>query len=258
MNKKTYGEELFERYLTAQGIAFNHEPDLRPVTTKLIDYVIQHPTHGPIYFEVKDIHEHAPASGVSAFDPYDPIRRHIDAGARKFVDLSESLCVIVLAAPPGSFVDLMNHTSMLGAMYGDLGFTIPFNPKLGHHDSTKITPRFLPGRGKMVRTGRFVRTRIAALVSLVNYSTFAKEALLYMRTDDGRTPEERWDDALSGRAGISYEPTPCVTVFENGTAKRRLPQDLFRGPMDAWWGIDEREQCLTFQGHRRLALGIAR
>jgi hypothetical protein len=35
---------------------------------------------------------------------------------------------------------------------------------------------------KMIRATRFQNTRIAALISLVRYSTFAKEALLCMRT----------------------------------------------------------------------------
>ena len=108
----------------------------------------------------------------------------------------------------------------------------------------------------MVQPSRFQNTRIAAFISLVSYSTFAKEAMLYARTDDGRSEGERWDDALSGRAGIKQEPTLCVTVWENGIAKRKLPRDIFRGPMDAWWTCDEDRQGPSFLGERRLALGI--
>jgi hypothetical protein len=63
---------------------------------------------------------------------------------------------------------------------------------------------------------------------------------------------------MNGLAGISQDPTPCVTVWENGTAKRRLPQDLFRGPMDAWWTADNGFQELTFIGAKRQALKIDR
>lgn len=255
MNQKTPGELAFEEYLNAQGIAFEHEPPLS-FTNKLVDYIVDHPAHGKIYFEVKDINCPPPPGTFSAFDPYEPIRAHIEAGQRKFKDFSDQFCALVLFAPPGSFVNLMEPHVMLGAMYGNFGFTIPFNTETGIGDASKIESKFLTGEGKMVRPSRFQNTRIAALISLVSYHTFTKEALLYWRTDDGRSPEERWDDAFSGRAGISQEPTLCCTVWENGTAKRRLPQDLFRGPMDAWWTRDEDHQGPSFIGERRLALGI--
>jgi hypothetical protein len=258
MSQKTHGELLFETYLTSQSIAFEYEPDLRPVSNKRVDYVIEHSTHGKIYLEVKDIHQPFSHQGPSAFDRYEPIHSHIEAGAKKFKDLPDELCAIVMVAGPNSFVDLMDPTTMLGAMYGDFGFKIPFNPELGRHDGNQISSGFQPGRGKMVRKGTFLRTRVAALISLVSYSTFAKEAALYARTDDGRSSDERWEDALNGRSGISQEPTPCVTVWENGTAKRRLPQNLFRGPMDAWWTADDGMQSLSIVGERRLALKIDR
>lgn len=153
-------------------------------------------------------------------------------------------------------MNLMQPHVMLGAMYGNLGFTIPFDPISGTADDSRIETKFLVSEGKMVRPTRFQNTRIAALISLVSYSTFAKEALLYQRTDDGRSEEERWNDVLSGRAGISQDPSLCATVWENGTAKRQLPQDLFRGPMDAWWTCDEDRQSPSFIGERRSALGI--
>jgi hypothetical protein len=145
---------------------------------------------------------------------------------------------------------------MLGAMYGDMGFTIPFNPKLGHHDGSQIESKFIVGRSKMVRKGRFQNTRISALISLHNYDTFAKEACLYAQTDDGRSEAERWADVYQGNAKINSDSTPCVTVWENGAAKQRLPQDILRGDMDAWWTCDNEMQALTYVGHRRLALKI--
>lgn len=255
MNQKTAGELAFEEYLNGQGIAFEHEPPLS-FTNKLVDYVVNHATHGRVFLEVKDIICPPPLGTFSQFDPYEPIRAHIEEGQKKFKDFSEELCALVLFAPPGSFVNLMQPHVMLGAMYGNLGFTIPFDPIVGSADASRIESKFLVGDGKMVRATRFQNTRIAALISLVSYSTFAKEAALYVRLDDGRSEEDRWDDALSGRAGIKQEPTLCVTVWENGTAKRRLPHDIFRGPMDAWWTCDEDQQGPSFIGERRLALGV--
>jgi hypothetical protein len=207
---------------------------------------------------VKDINCPPPAGSFGAFDPYLPIRNHIEEGQRKFRDFPEQLCGLVLFAPPGSFVNLMEPHVMLGAMYGNLGFTVPVDFGSGIGDDSRIESKFLVGEGKMVRPTHFQNTRIAALISLVGYNTFSKEALLYLETEDGRSREERWQDAFSGRAGISEEPTLCCTVWENGTAKRRLPQDLFRGPMDAWWTCDEDRQGASFIGERRRALKIDR
>ncbi len=257
LNKKTEGELLFEDYLRTQNIPFQHEPPLG-FTNRLIDYVVEHPTHGRIYFEVKDIHSPLPMGSFGAFDPYKPIREHIEEGQRKFKDFSEELCVLVLVAAQGSFVNLMESHVMLGAMYGNLGFTIPFDTKSGTSDASKIESKFLVGDGKMVRPTRFQNTRIAALISLVNYNTFPKEAVAYLKMDHGRTEEERRIDLFEGRTNISEALTPCVTVWENGTARRRLPQDLFRGEMDAWWTCEEDRQERSFVGARRLALNIDR
>ena len=250
MNQKTPGELAFEEYLAGQGILFEHEPALS-FTNKLIDYVVDHPTLEKIYFEVKDINCPPPAGSFGQFDQYLPIRNHIEEGRRKFKDFADELCALVLFAPPGSFVNLMEPHVILGAMSGNLGFAIPFDPVSGSADDSQIESKFLIRDGNMIRPTRFQNTRIAALISLVSYSTFAKEALQYMRTDDGRSPEQRWDDALSGRAGISQVPTLCVTDWESGTAKRRLPRDLFRGSTDAWWTCDEDRQGLSFIGERR-------
>ena len=46
-NKSTYGEDVLAAYLTANGVAFEREPKL-PGVAQLIDFVIDHPTHGKI------------------------------------------------------------------------------------------------------------------------------------------------------------------------------------------------------------------
>jgi hypothetical protein len=255
MNEKTPGELAFEEYLNGERIPFDREPPLS-FTTKLIDYVIDHPANGKIYFEVKDI-RNSPFEGMGSFgqfDPYEPIRSHIVAGMRKFSgDFSNQLCAIVLFSET---VNLMEPHVMLGSMYGNLGFTMPVNTETGIADVSKIESEFFVGEGMMVRSSEYRNTRLAALISLARYHTFTKEAMLYACTEDGRSEGERWEDALSGRAGIKQEPTLCVTVWENGTAKRKMPQDLFRGPMDAWWTCGEDGQGPSFIGERRRALGI--
>ncbi len=258
MNKSTYGESLFEAYLLSQGIAFKREPKL-PGISQLIDFVIDHPTHGKILLEVKDIVNRMPTRGPSVFDPYKPIREHIEEGTRKFRATPDYVCGLVLAAPPGSFVQLNEPNYMLGAMYGDVGFRIPFDPSRDTSQEPEVRAEFLVGKGKMVRPSRLQNTRIAALISIQEFAVWHLAMRKYIHTDDGRTKRERVQDISDGVAGLleDFEAKETgVTVWENAVATKRLPCDLFKGKMDAWYEFSDGRQTLTFVGERRRSLGV--
>lgn len=259
MNKSTYGESLFEAYLVSQGIAFQREPAL-PGVSQLIDFVIDHPTYGRVLLEVKDIVNPMPVQGFSVFDSYKPIREHIEEGTRKFKSTADYVCGLVLAAPPGSFVQLNEPHVMLGAMYGDLGFRVPFYAGQGEpSERPEVTSEFLIGKGKMVRQSRFQNTRIAALISIQEFAVWHLAMRKYIRTDDGRTTSERVRDIYNGVAGLPEDTEAKetgVTVWENAVAAKKLPSDLFRGEMDAWWENSPGEQTLTFIGERRRSIGV--
>jgi hypothetical protein len=78
---------------------------------------------------------------------------------------ADYVCGLVLAAPPGSFVQLNEPNYMLGAMYGDVGFRIPFDPYGNAPQGPEVRVGFLVGKGKMVRPYRLQNTRIAALIA---------------------------------------------------------------------------------------------
>jgi hypothetical protein len=258
VNKSTYGEQLFEKYLTSQGIPFEREPKL-PGVSQLIDFVVNHPPAGKILFEVKDIVNPPPPHGFSTFNSYKPIREHIEEGQRKFKSTADYLCVLVLAAPPGSFVNLNEPHVMLGAMYGDLGFRVPVDTGSSATNNEEITSEFLVGNGKMVRKTRVQNTRITALISIQEFAVWHLAMRKYIHTDDGRTSRERADDIYNGVAGLPDDveaKETGITVWENGTATKKIPHDLFRGEMDAWWESSDDGQALTFIGERRSALGV--
>ncbi len=257
MNKLTFGEQLFEEYLVSQNIAFEREPTL-PGVSQLIDFVVEHSTHGKILLEVKDIENAMPPRGFSSFNPYTSIREHIEEGTRKFKSASNYVCALVLAAPPGSFVQLNDPHVMLGAMYGDFGFKIPFDPERGAADPDLISSEFLIGKGKMVRKSRLQNTRIAALITVQQYKVWHLAMRKYMNTDDGRPRDERAAELRRGEVDLGdYEAVETgVTVWENAIAARKLPIDIFRGEMDAWWESTGNEQRLTFAGERRRSLGV--
>jgi hypothetical protein len=192
------------------------------------------------------------------FDPYQPIRRHIEEGTRKFKSTASYVCGLVLAAPPGSFVQLNEPNCMLGAMYGDVGFRIPFHPDGNLSQDPEVRAEFLVGDGKMIRPSRLQNTRIAALISIQEFKVWHLAMRKYMNTDDGRTRAERASELTRGDMDLGdYEAVELgATVWQNAVAARKLPDDMFRGEMDAWWEVSEGGQCLTFVGEHRRALGV--
>src|SRR5260370_22051290 len=81
----------------------------------------------------------------------------------------------------------------------------------------------------------------------------------HANTDDGRARGDRLADVLRCDIDMLDENAIAlgVTVWESAVALRKLPSDLFRGDMDAWWETDGNGgQSLTFVGDRRRALGV--
>lgn len=253
-NKWTEGETLFAQYLTAQGIPFQYE-QLEAGKRKPVDFTIQHPDCGTVLLEVKDIQNEAPL-GFSQVDFYKPIRSHIEAGTEKFKEYKGTVCALVLYGGRG-FVDLGRPEVMLGAMYGDFGWSIPFDPETGRGDTSAMTSQFIPGKGKMIRRDGQVRnTRISALLALHNYNVTYFLMKKYISEDDGRAERERRADVINGVVTFPEEQQVGLTVWENGFAANPLPRDLFRGEMDEWWTVDEEYQTPTFVGSKLKSLGI--
>ena len=132
-------------------------------------FVVDHPECGKIMLEVKDIERSPPSLGISAFDSRKPIRAYIEAGTQKFKNTADYLCVLILAAPPGSFVMLEDPMAITGAMYGNPGFRIPVNTGNGTADPKGIEKVYLVGDGKMIRKTRVQNTRIAAIITIIEH-----------------------------------------------------------------------------------------
>jgi hypothetical protein len=253
-NKWTEGETLFAQYLTEQGIPFEYE-QLEPGKRKPVDFTIRHPDCGTVLLEVKDIQNEVPR-GFSQVDFYKPIRSHIEAGTEKFKEYKGRVCVLVLYGGRG-FVDLGRPEVMLGAMYGDFGWSIPFDPEAGQGDASKMSAQFIPGKGKMIRRDGLVRnTRISALVALHNYNVTYSLMKKYINEDDGRTERERRADVINRVVTFPEEQQVGVTIWENGLAVTPFPRDLFRGEMDEWWTLEGEYQTSTFVGSKLRSLGI--
>ena len=246
MNQKTTSEGLFEQYLASQGLAFEFEKQFEG-KSRHPDYTVV--IEGKDYlFEVK---EFAPGNlplGFSQFDPYTPIRAKIDAARKKFSEFEGFPCCLVLYNN-GAFVMTERHYVMLGAMYGDTGFKIPFDPNLGKATGEPETA-FL-GRGKMVRPHwkEPENRRISAILTLRNYpigrrklSQWWKEIRAQVKAGEIERDNMPEPDFDFGELGLG------VVVWDNAFAEIPLPLDIFRGPYDERWSIVANDQVLTFRG----------
>jgi hypothetical protein len=237
-------------------VSFEREAPL-PGMSQRIDFILDHPDCGKILLEVKDILNTPPPSGF--FDPYRPIRAHIEAGTRKFKNAADYVCVLVLAAPPNSFVQLNDPVTIMGSMYGNLGFRVPVNLGRGAASPDMAVAAYIVGEGKMIRKTRLQNRRIAAIVSVIDFKLRHHAMRKYVNTDDGRSREERVLDVQDGLVELpDFEAAlPGVTVWENAIANRKLPRDLFKGEMDAWWEVSsDGRQLPTYIGDLRRALDV--
>ena len=100
MDQKTTSEELFERYLDSQGLAFEFEKQ-HEGKSRRPDYKIA--IEGKDYlFEVKEFEPGDFPRGFSQFDPYPPIRAKIDAARKKFKEFEGFPCSAPHASNPHS------------------------------------------------------------------------------------------------------------------------------------------------------------
>ena len=83
--------------------------------------------------------------GFSAYDPYPRIREKIDQAREKFKEFKDHPCSLVLKNNGHAFVHLERPAIMLGAMYGDAGFTVPVYMGNGPipRESPHVEPSFL-------------------------------------------------------------------------------------------------------------------
>ena len=248
---KTEGEALFERYLQEMKYVYKFEKTF-PGKTKKPDYSVQR--NGEYLFEVKDFEESEPTLGFGAYDPYPLIRQKINQAREKFQEFKEFPCSLVLRNRGRALVHADSPHIMLGAMYGDAGFTLPVNVETGQ--TGPLEPAFL-GRGKMIRPGIGTpqNTTINALITLRNYAVGMKRAAKIVRKYRRLSIEDVVALAERQYPGFDLDETKvCVIVWESAVANKPLPRDLFNGPYDERWGVNGDSQGLTFRGEKMREL----
>lgn len=251
---RTPGEILFEQYLRGQNLPFEFEKE-HPGKSKRPDYTIEWNSQ-TVVFDVKDFDPPEKfRTGFGFFDPYTRIREKIDQGRDKFKQYKEYCCGLVLHNGGDPFVSLHEPDIMLGAMYGDSGFTFPVDTKTGIGNASQLKPAFI-GRGKMIRPNwsEPQNTTISALITVVKIQPHYLQLLDLVRENPRK---DLVDCEAEIRSRIpDYDPAfevVRVIVWHNAVARIPFPQQLLRGEYDSHFGIvrvkdGEVEQDVTYEG----------
>jgi hypothetical protein len=245
----TTGELLFQEYLCAMRYPHEFEKQF-PGKSKRPDHTVT--KNGVHLFDVKDFDPYTPL-GFSAYDPYPRIREKIEEGREKFKQFKEFPCSLVLYNNGNAFVHLESFDIMLGSMYGDSGFTVPVDTKLGKA-AGPLKKAFL-SRGKMVRPTHNQNTTISALITLRHVGVGMRQYRKIVNKFPGLSMEETLAAATEKFPNFDLgEKQLGVIVWENAVARIPLSRELFTGPYDERWGYDGGFQTVVFRGEKLTGL----
>jgi hypothetical protein len=258
---KTESERLFATYLEASGyLEFEFEPQISEASARP-DFVLDTSIQGSqtrVLFEVKEFQPSAAdfRLGGGFYDPYGAIRDKIQEGRKKFREYKQHPCALVLYNAGKPLVDL-RWEFIYGAMLGNLGYSIPFEPVAGRLvDKPTLTPVFTHG-GEMHREKDNVpiepqNTTIGAIIVLELFPVGTRrleiEAARKVK-ELGRELkyEEYFRLVDSSRGDISLRELRSVTCL-NPYRRIAFPEHLFRGPYDECYGEVSRELQRIYAG----------
>jgi len=250
---KNESEELLEAYLFSHGlIEFEFQPALEGCAQKP-DYLLRVGAK-EILLEVKEFRatsqDFSRSSG--AYDPYQPIREKILAGRKRFKELEDYCCCLVLYKSEKPLVDL-GWEFIYGAMLGNMAVRMPFDPARGLLSGQEQTG-FLGDGGKMIHYGKGQPAKplepqnstISAVLALQQMSVGKRRfdiSVKRRRQGLGRrlTFQEHFemmDKSRGTEQDVSLTQLRIV-VCENPCARIPLPREVFRGTYDETYGVDE-------------------
>ncbi len=250
---KTESERLFEAYLDAAGIPYRFEQPLEG-STRRPDYQVLYGDQ-KLLFDVKEFHatseDFRPAAG--GYDPYQPIREKILAARKKFKDLEQYCCCLVLYNGQKPLVDL-EWRFIYGAMLGDLGLRVPFDPSRGGLVIEQAEQGFVGGGGRMLRYTSSTpvapeNTTVSAILVIQRLAAGARRFRVSVRRKESELGRqlgvEEFFAKLKKAEGTDedYGLTRLrIITNENPYARTPLPRGIFCGPLDELYG--EKDACI--------------
>jgi hypothetical protein len=252
LDTQNISEKMFEEYLRSVKIAeWDYEKEI-PGTTKKPDYSLLVGGREHL-FDVKEFRPEPtdpPLGSGAKRIPYEPVRQKIDEAREQFKGLKGYPCSLVLANLGKQGIMLVDWI-IYGAMFGDVGIKMPFDPKTGMFSYNESGTAF--GRsGKMVRyaEGNPIapqNTTINAVLVLRHLGVGSRRLNLYYDRKEkelGRklTWQELHDESVAAR-GAERDASLLalsVVVHENPAARVPLTRELPLGPFDERYGLDDK------------------
>ena len=262
---KTDSEKLFQKYLQQVGIEADFEPKIPGIRSRIDFRFASNGTD--IFCELKELHEkRRHPGGATMFNPYSGIRKIIEKGREKFKEYKEHCCVLVVHnIDDWQFRD---HPQIVyGAMLGNLGLQIPYDPQKGALLS-RGKQAFFDG-GKMIdyRHGKAQNTTIRAIAVLtqftipnpqfeVEYQNRIKRRRQKLKGEPTPTQCIETRMEIYGKFSPTLGEAPRLAVFENPLADPELPPDVFRGPFDMRYRYDTKSGLIdrVFAGEKLLTI----
>jgi hypothetical protein len=259
---ETDSEKLFAAYLdTHKYDGWLFEPN--------IDGCSQHPDfvipfdEQSLLFEVKERRRKGGEPTFASINPMAGIREEIGEARRKFKELKSFSCSLVVYNA-GDIDTLLKPEFVFGAMLGEPGFSLDFDPVRGVLRPDTAQNVFLPRGGKMIRsysTGEMWNTTINAVIILehstltnVDFDRTVDDAIVAETQLRGRMLTERERATIAVRTWLQHRPdyrkVPRVCVCENPGARNPLTPALFQEEYDERWAIVGRKLQQTFCGSR--------
>lgn len=241
-------ELLFETYLRANDASYDYEPTV-PGKRRKPDYHVRWGDR-ELIVEVKELHERRPEPpGASWFDPYRGIRKEIHEARKQFREFKEHYCVLVLYnVNDWEFRDW--PYVLFGAMLGDAGTQMPFDPDMGELLEDEARSAFLD-RGKMVDPkSRIAQNTTFSAIAVLGDVTipnpeFEREYQSRVARRKAELDRELPTEEILGIRMTLYEhlrPTLGealqLKLFENPLARKPLPEHVFCGNYDARFGFN--------------------
>jgi hypothetical protein len=258
--KKTAGELLFEEYLSQRGLNFDFEKS-RPKKRKKPDYTIVWGGQ-ELLFDVKDFASRDFPEHSGFYDPIGPIRGKIDEAMEKFQEYKGHSCSLVLHNDGAPLVHLSDPLIVLGAMFGNPGFTMPIDTATGM--SAGPTERAFLDGAKMIHSRRKKPrlAHISALITIRRINVGAMRLDQYLdglpKSSDAETSKQAAEmlDHLEG-VHLPFDETEtavAVIVWGNAFATIPFPSDLFCGPYDVHWAGANGRVALAYEGAQLRSL----
>lgn len=258
---QTTSEKLLADYLDQHGYAWEYEPPISG-KDKVPDFRIRRETVECLC----DVKERSPKPlppGARNFDPIKGIRKLIKSGREKFREFDCDLCSLVVYNN-GDLDTLLLPDYIYGAVLGNPGIEFDFDASSGTLDTQTGRNVFLSRGGQMIRhyaplEAHDSATNIGAIVILETYRVPnpAFDRAFREQSEErekrlGRSLTER-EECILNVSLLESIPAPLtevprLVVCTNPFAHHPIPENVFNGPYDERWSIQENHLDRVFVG----------